>query len=85
MEDQLPEAPLEAISSPLAFLPRVESAYDLVSILFTAVFFLWALYTVVSIYHWVRYGHHSWIAVPAIALHLFISAVLMIFATSGFN
>ncbi|HYE23048.1 MAG TPA: hypothetical protein VEA92_01185 [Candidatus Paceibacterota bacterium] len=85
MEDELPEAPIEAIGSPLSFLPRVDNAYDLVSILFTGIFLLWAIYTVISIYHWLRYGHNSWIAVPSIALHLFISAVLMIFATSGFN
>ena len=85
MDDRLPEAPLDAISSPLSFLPRITTAYDLVSIIFTLVFLTWAVYTIISIYHWMRYGHHSWIAVPAIGAHLFISAALMIFATSGFN
>jgi len=85
MEDRLPDAPLDAISEPFAFLPRITSAYDLVSVMFTVIFGLWLVYTVVAIYHWVRYGHNSWIAVPAIGLHLFVSAMLMIFATSGFN
>ena len=85
MDDRLPSAPLDGISSPFSFLPRIESAYDLVSLLFTAIFILWLIYTAVSIYHWVRFGHNSWIAVPAIGLHLFISVVLMFFATSGFN
>lgn len=85
MDDPLPESPLQAVTSPFSFIKRIDSVYDVVSIIFTVIFLLWAVYTIVSIYHWVRYGHHSWIAVPAIALHLFVSAVLMIFATSGFN
>jgi len=85
MDDSLPSARLDAIDSPLSFFPRIANAYDLVSIMFTLIFFLWAVYTIVSIYHWVRYGHNSWIATPAIALHLLISAAPMVFATSWFN
>ncbi len=85
MEDSTSVSPLPGITSPFSFLPKIASAYDLASIFFTLLFILWAFFTIVSIYHWVRYGRHSWIAVPAIALHLFVSAALMLFATSGFK
>ncbi len=48
-----------------------------------AVFALWALYTLVAVYHWLRYSHASLIALPAIAAHLFISFALMSYALSG--
>ncbi|HWH07082.1 MAG TPA: hypothetical protein VNU47_00970 [Candidatus Paceibacterota bacterium] len=85
MNPELPSAPLQGISSPLAFFPEITSAYDLVSIIFTVIFILWALYTLIAAYHWLRFARNSWIAVPAVGAHLFVSAVLMIYATSGFN
>lgn len=75
------ESGVPAIVSPLS-LP---TGIDLVSIAFTLMFIVWAIYTLVSIYHWVRYGRDSWIAWPAIAAHLVVSAALMIFAVSGFK
>ena len=47
------------------------------------VFTFWALYTIVAIYHWVKYSHASLVAFPAIALHLFISIALIVYAFSG--
>ena len=47
------------------------------------VFALWALYTVVAVYHWLRYSHTSFVAFPAIALHVFVSFWLMAYALSG--
>jgi len=85
MDDQTPMAPLEGVSSPLSYFPQITSTHDVVSIMFTVIFLLWAVYTVVAIYHWVRYGHKSWLAVPTITLHIVVSAALMIFATSGFK
>ena len=85
MEDSLPEAPLTGVTSPFEYFPRIASAYDIASIMFTVIFLLWAVYTVIAVYHWVRYGHQSWIAVPAIGIHLFLSLALMLFATSGFK
>ena len=37
----------------------------------------WLIYTVVAIYHWLKYSHASWIAWPAIAVHLVVSLALM--------
>lgn len=77
--------PLVGVSSPLQYFPQIASAYDFVSIIFTVIFLLWLVYTIVSIYHWVRYGHKSWVAVPAVAIHLGVSAFLMLFAAAGFR
>ncbi len=48
-----------------------------------AVFVFWTVYTLVAIYHWLKYSHASWVAFPAIAVHLFISFTLMFYALSG--
>lgn len=85
MNDSLPSEPLQAVSSPLSWLPRIQSAYDVVSIFFTVVFVLWAIYTLIAFYHWFRYGRNSWMAVPAIAVHIAVSGMLMLFAVGGFK
>lgn len=72
------------VVSPLSLLSGM-SGFDFVSVAFTVMFGLWAIYTLVSIYHWIRYGKDSWIAWPAIGAHLVISAALMLFAVSGFK
>lgn len=48
-----------------------------------AIFVFWAVYTLVAIYHWLKYSHASWIAFPSIAVHLLISFALMSYALSG--
>lgn len=52
-------------------------------VILTIAFGIWVLYTLAAIYHWFRYGHQSWIAVPAIALHVLVSGVIFIYAISG--
>ncbi len=47
------------------------------------VFVFWAGYTLIAIYHWLRYSHASWLAFPAIAVHLLLSLMLMSYALSG--
>jgi hypothetical protein len=54
-----------------------------VPVIFSLVFIVWAIYTFVVIYHWFRYRHKSWFAVPLIAVHLFISGSIIIFMISG--
>lgn len=85
MESELPTSPLQAVSSPFSGFPRIQSAYDLMSIFFTIVFILWLVYTIIAIYHWVRYGRNSWVAVPAVATHIVVSGALILFATAGFK
>jgi hypothetical protein len=54
-----------------------------VPIVFFVAFVFWALYTLVVGYHWTRYGHRSWLAVPAFALHLFVSGFIFLYMFSG--
>ena len=44
---------------------------------------VWIIYTLIVCYHWLRYGHRSWFAIPAIVLHIFMSGFFIIFALSG--
>lgn len=48
-----------------------------------AVFAFWAIYTLVAVYHWLRYSHASLIAFPAMAVHFVVSIALMSYALSG--
>lgn len=50
---------------------------------FSLVLVLVALYTLVAIYHWMRYGHRSPLAIPAISVHIFVSLALVGFALTG--
>ncbi len=54
-----------------------------VPVIFSAVFLIWVLFTLIAIYHWMRYRHKSWFAVPMIAVHLFISGSIILFMISG--
>jgi ABC-type phosphate transport system permease subunit len=40
---------------------------------------LWALFTAVAIYHWLRYSHAALLSIPSIVAHLFVSGVLIVF------
>ncbi len=64
-------------------LPGAISAGAVTTWALYAVFAFWAIYTLVAIYHWLKYSHASWVAFPAIALHLFISIALMSYTLSG--
>lgn len=78
--------PLQPFSPPASltsFLPNGVSGGALIEWLLYAVFAFWAIYTVVAIYHWLKYSHASLIAFPAIAVHLFISLSLGAYVLSG--
>jgi hypothetical protein len=80
------DQPLRAFSPPesltVLLLDGVVSSTIIQWVLYT-VFFFWLLYTLVAIYHWLKYSHASAIAFPAIGLHIFISAIFLIYAVSG--
>ena len=84
----MPE-PLQITSSPFqffSFLPQSLagiSGGQLVVWGLYLVFGFWALYTLVTIYHWLRYSNTSWVAFPAIALHLAVSFALIGYILSG--
>lgn len=80
------DQPLRAFAPP-AFLDQLQltglSTGTVVIWVLYAVFAFWAVYTLVAIYHWLKYSHASLIAFPAIGVHLFISFALMSYALSG--
>lgn len=55
----------------------------ILTIAFFVLFVVWVIYTLIVAYHWFRYGRHSWLAVPAICLHLFVSSVLIFYIATG--
>ncbi|MBI2025288.1 hypothetical protein HYT04_00665 [Candidatus Kaiserbacteria bacterium] len=80
------DQPLQPFSPPTALLTYVPdgiTAAVAVEWLLYAVFAFWAIYTLIAVYHWLKYSHASWVAFPAIATHLFVSFVLIAYALSG--
>lgn len=75
--------PFSAPTSLAMFLPGGVSSGMLVEWALYLVFAFWVIYTLVVIYHWLSYSHSSIVAFPSIALHLFISFVLIVFALTG--
>ncbi|MHB1162967.1 MAG: hypothetical protein ACYCZZ_00330 [Minisyncoccota bacterium] len=78
--------PLHPFSPPaalLSYLPNGLTPDTLVAWALYLVFAFWALYTLVAIYHWLKYSHASRVAFPAIAVHLLVSFALMAYALSG--
>ena len=80
------DQPLQPFSPPTALLSYLPNGVPVGAIIEWAlyiVFAFWAIYTLVAVYHWLKYSHASWVAFPAIATHLFISFALMAYALSG--
>jgi hypothetical protein len=73
------DAPYTSVPLHVASLPTAQ----FVPLFFFIVFFLWAVYTIVAIYHWLRYSNNTTLALCAITAHLVISAWLAIFTVSG--
>lgn len=55
----------------------------LASALFYLVIILVIVYTLVAAYHWIRYGHRSLMAIPALAVHVAVSLGLIGYALTG--
>ena len=83
----MPDEPLRPFAPPAFFESALGGNFlstgVMVEWVLYAVFAFWAIYTLVAIYHWLKYSHGSWIAFPAIAIHLLISLALMSYALSG--
>lgn len=56
---------------------------EVVPVFFFLVFFIWLVYTLVAIYHWLRYAGNTTLALSAITAHLVVSAWLAIYTVSG--
>lgn len=76
---------METYPSGLELPPFLEnlSIVEILPVVFLVIFVVWALYTAIAAYHWIRFGHESWAAVPALLTHAVISGWIMLFAISG--
>lgn len=79
------EVPLTPFQPPnfSALIPAGISYAEIIVWALYTVFAFWAIYTFVAVYHWLKYSHASWLAFPAIAIHIFVSLVLMSYGLSG--
>lgn len=69
---------------PIFTLPTATADFSsILTLVFFVTFIGWAIYTAVVSYHWFRYGHRSWLAVPAVGIHIAISAMLILLMASG--
>ena len=55
-----------------------------IAVIFLLIAAVWLIYTIVAGYHLFRYGHKSSVSIPAVLLHIFISAAFFLYALSGF-
>lgn len=73
---------------PQIAIPNVFPALDagtLIAVVVFVVFVWWLVFTIVASYHLLRYARDSWITIPAIALHLFVSGWIFVFSTGGLH
>ncbi len=71
---------------PLFTLPTASADFSgILLLVFFATFVAWGIFTAVAAYHWFRYGHRSWLAVPAVGIYVAVSAVLILLMASGVN
>jgi hypothetical protein len=78
-------SPLQSLRIPFMQASRATfSTVQVLEIVFALVFAVWAIYTLVVFYHWIRYGHSLKAGIPALIIHLVVSGALFLFAASGF-
>ncbi|MBU6214422.1 hypothetical protein KGM48_01065 [Patescibacteria group bacterium] len=75
------DRPLQPFAPPVAVMQNLHmlnivSGDQLKQWLFISVFVFWALYTLVAIYHWLKYAHNLFATTVSIILHLSISLAL---------
>lgn len=78
-----PFAPPTALTNQLHIPSGAFLTDTLVTWLFYFILAYWVIYTLVAVYHWLRYSHASWIAIPAILVHISVSLALIGYAISG--
>jgi len=78
----MPPEPLPRLSPPSFAAFHVNAGAGL-EWLFYIVFGIWAIYTLVAAYHWLRYSHAPVTALAAIAAHIVVSLALLGYALSG--
>lgn len=82
----MPRGVLQPFPSPAETFSRLSipgGAAMLMEWFLYAVFAFWVVYSLVAVYHWLKYSHASFVAFPAIAAHVLVSIALMTYALSG--
>jgi hypothetical protein len=81
----MPLEPLTPFQNPLETLANlgVPIPTSALKIALITVFVVWLVYTLIAIYHWLRYSHASVVAFPAIFVHLVVSVGIMSYALTG--
>ncbi len=79
-----PMAQIAPFPSPMDYLSGIDPA-QVISVLFAILFIIWSVYTLITAYHWLRYGHRSSVAIPALITHVLVSGFLALFAVSGLH
>ena len=80
------DVPLRPFAPPASLpfnLSGAVTAETLVTWFFCFALLYWIVYTLVAVYHWFKYAHSPSVAVPTVALHLFVSLLLIGYAVSG--
>jgi len=78
----MPDQPLTPFTGLPLELAISGSAFMGWAILIALIF--WTIYTLIAIYHWIRFSHAAAVAYPAIVLHLMVSGGIALFALSSF-
>ena len=67
------------------FVPNFPAAdiQTILAVIITLIFLWWAIFSAVAIYHWIRFERDSMVAVPAIAVYIFVSAWIFVFSTGA--
>ncbi|HVM58768.1 MAG TPA: hypothetical protein VMT80_00325 [Candidatus Paceibacterota bacterium] len=79
----MPDAPLQPFSAPSFVHLVAPSVGSLLGWFLVFILGCWAVYTLIAIYHWIRYSHNAAFALPAIATHLIVSLACVSYALSG--
>jgi hypothetical protein len=78
-----PLNPMSSITSPLSPFIATLDVKHVLALVFGLIFFVWLIYTLVVLYHWIRYGHRSTFAIPSFILHIVVSGALLLMALSA--
>jgi hypothetical protein len=78
------DSPLMYMQSPFGSFFAHANQGEILAITLALIFCTWLLYTWIVTYHWLRYGHKSWITVPALTTHVIVSGILFLIALAGF-
>lgn len=80
-----PQTPLHLPSLPFALSLPGASPTGVESLAILLLFIIWVAYTLVVAYHWIAYGGFTHRGIPALAVHILVSATIFLYAVSGIS